>query len=424
MLKVRLEARVAQGTSAVDDVIPERAQTSRAKWLAILLLAVVARFAFSLVFFRFTRVPPLTQWGYENLAIAMSLHDGHGFSSPFFSNSGPTAFMAPGYPLFLATIIGIFGTGSVAATMIVVLQELFSTLTVILVMYIARLQFGERTAMFVGFACAIAPPMLMAPGWIWDTALSALFLTGVFAAASASVLPRMRFIPAGAICAIAGLVNPALIPVLWAICGWSAWKAKSFPWAGILTFLLVFSPWPVRNAMVMHAFIPLRTDFGYELWMGNHPGGNGNPDEKLDPMTSTVERRAFLAEGEIAYLHQRGVLAKAYIRSAPAHFLSVSIKRFGRFWTGGERGISVITTLLFLLAVGGLGLLISKRRSLALLYALPLLIFPTPYYFTLAVARFGYVIDPLLAILAGHAVAELLSSAERIGKPKVPVASG
>ena len=415
---------MVQGTSAVDDVTPERVQTSRAPWLAILLLAVVARVAFSLVFFGFSRVPPLTQWGFENIAIAMSLNAGHGFSSPFFSDSGPTAFMAPGYPLFLAVIIGIFGSGSLAATVIVVLQELFSLLTVVVVMYIARLQFGERTGLFAGFACAVAPPMLTAPGWIWDTTLSALFLICIFAAASASVLPRMKFIPAGAVCAIAGLMNPALIPVLWAICGWAAWKTKIFPWAGILAFFLVFTPWPVRNAMVMHAFIPLRTDFGYELWMGNHPGGNGNPDEKLDPMTSTVERRAFLAEGEIAYLHQKGVLAKAYIRSAPAHFLSLSIKRFGRFWTGGERGISVITTLLFLLAVAGLGLLIWQRRLLALLYALPLLIFPTPYYFTLAVARFGYVIDPVLAILAGHAVSVFLSSAEGIGRPKTQVDSG
>lgn len=330
--------------------------------------------------------------------------------------------MAPGYPLFLAVIIGIFGTGSLAATVIVLLQELFSLLTVVAVMYVARLQFGERTALFGGFACAVAPPMLLAPGWIWDTTLSALFLTGVFAAAAASVLPRMRFIPAGAVCAIAGLMNPSLIPVLWAICAWAAWKAKTFPWAGILTFFLVFSPWPVRNEMVMHAFIPLRTDFGYELWMGNHLGGNGNPDERLDPMTSSAERRAFLAEGEIAYLHQRGVLAKAYIRTAPAHFLALSIKRFGRFWTGGERGISGITTLLFLLAVAGLGLLVWKRNSLALLYALPLLIFPAPYYFTLAVARFGYVIDPLLAILAGHAVSVFLSGAEGMGTPKPPVA--
>lgn len=330
---------MAQGTSAVDDVISEQVRTNRAPWLAILLLAAVARVAFSLVFFGFSRVPPLTQWGFENVAIAMSLHAGHGFSSPFFSNSGPTAFMAPGYPLFLAAVIGIFGTGSLAATVIVVLQELFSLLTVVIVMYIARLHFGERTALFAGFACAVAPPMLMAPGWIWDTTLSALFLACVFAAASASVLPRMRFIPAGAVCAIAGLMNPALIPVLWAICGWSAWKAKTFPWAGILTFFLLFSPWPMRNAVVMHAFIPLRTDFGYELWMGNHPGGNGNPEATLDPMTSTVERRAFLAEGEIAYLHQRGVQAKAYIRSAPADFLSVSMKRFGRFWTGGN-GVS------------------------------------------------------------------------------------
>ena len=389
-----------------------QAGVAHVRWRLILVLAMVARIVAAVVSFHFSRVPPLTDWGFENIAIALSLHAGHGFSSPFFSESGPTAFMAPGYPMFLAGVMSVFGTGSVAATVVVALQELFSLITVILVMHIARRHFGAHTANFAGFLCALMPPMLIAPVRIWDTSLSALLLTGIFAAACTPYLARMRFVPAGAACAIAGLFNPALIPTLWAICGWAAWKRKTIPWAGIAAFLIVFSPWPIRNAVAMHAFIPLRTDFAYELWMGNHPGSDGNFVESMNPMMSATERADFVRKGEVEYLHEKGMLAKSYIATHPERFLQLSLKRAAQFWAGMEGGSNSMTLPLTLLALAGLGMT-WRRRSLAILYGLPFLIFPIPYYITHVYVRFQYVIDPLLAVLAGYALAALLGGSKR-----------
>jgi hypothetical protein len=52
--------------------------------------------------FSFPPVPGISSWGFENIAIGLSLHAGHGFSSLFFEPSGPIALIPPGYPLFLA----------------------------------------------------------------------------------------------------------------------------------------------------------------------------------------------------------------------------------------------------------------------------------------------------------------------------------
>jgi hypothetical protein len=177
---------------------------------------------------------------------------------------------------------------------------------------------------------------------------------------------------------------------------------------GVVAFLIVFSPWPLRNAAVMHAFIPLRTDFGYELWIGNHPGGNGDFDESMDPMMNAGERRAFVSQGELAYMRQKGSLAKAYVFAYPGRFMQLSLKRAYEFWMGAEEGTGAVTAPLFLLACGGLALL-WRRRPLLLLYVLPLMLFPLPYYVTHVYIRFQYVIDPLLAILAAHAIAAFLN---------------
>src|SRR5271168_3129787 len=44
--------------------------------------------------------------------LAHSLLSGHGLSSPFGGHTGPSAFLAPGYPLFIAAIFRVFQTQS------------------------------------------------------------------------------------------------------------------------------------------------------------------------------------------------------------------------------------------------------------------------------------------------------------------------
>jgi len=387
--------------------VDTRAVTVR--WRTILLIAVIARLAFAVYFFNFSAVPPLEGRGFENVAIALSLRAGHGFSSPYFSDSGPTAFMTPVYPWFLAGVMDLFGTGSAAATVVVIVQEFISLLTLLLVMFSARCLFGNRAANMAGFFCALAPPMLTAPLFSWDTSFSAFLLAATFAAAPTALISRARFIPAGVFCGIAGLLNPALIPAVWSICGWAAWKAGKSPWLGIISFFLVFSPWIGRNAVVMHAFIPFRTDFGYELWIGNHAGGDGGFDESLDPMLSAPERTAFVQKGELTYFTEKGELAKQYIRAHPARFAALNLKRFYRFWTASNEGAEATMIPTFVLAISGL-VLMSRRNGPVLLFCLPLILFPLPYYITHPFPRFEYVIEPLVLVLAGYSAAKFFES--------------
>ncbi len=158
----------------------------------------------------------------------------------------------------------------------------------------------------------------------------------------------------------------------------------------------------------MHSFIPLRDNFGYELWVGNHPGGNGDTNGAMNPMLNAEEREAFLAMGELRFLQERGEQAEDYIRAEPRLFVRRTLKRVWEFWMGTAQGRGPSTAVLFFPACAGLALL-WKRRQLFLLYALPLIFYPLPYYVTHADVRYQYVIDPLLVILAAYAIEAFLT---------------
>lgn len=367
----------------------------------ILAIALIARALLTAAYYHSYPPHSMTRDLDEDVSIALSIHRGSGFSSPFSFPSGSTAFLAPGYPYLIATFMRMLGTGGATAIAIVSFQILLSVLNVALVVLIARRYFGIRAANLAGFICALIEPMLLAPVYIWDTSISALLLTAaVFAAPH--VRKRSEFVAAGAGCAAAALINPSLLPSLLAIFGWSAWRARIIPWLGILVFVAVFSPWPARNYLRMHAFIPLRSNAGYELWLGNHPGTNGDSPPNAGPTYENNARRLFLAEGEVQYMHEKTELGLHWIRGNPGEFARLTALRFGRFWTGTSKTPMPVTIPLVFGGFSGL-VLLWRSKVLFALFALPIVIYPLPYYITHADARYQFVLDPLLAVLAGYA---------------------
>jgi 4-amino-4-deoxy-L-arabinose transferase-like glycosyltransferase len=344
--------------------------------------------------------------------LACSLSSGHGLSSPFGGSTGPTAFLAPGYPCVVGLVFYFFGSYSLAsAAGIMALQTVFAVLTIAAIMRVAGQIFGAATAKLAGAFWAVSPPLLWLPAVLWDTGLSALLLIGMVALALRCVARPGKGLWAamGGYCGLAMLVNPSLTLALFALLGWTAWQTHSRPWICLLVLVAVFSPWPMRNAGVLHAFIPLRSNFGYEVWQGNHTGASGMFDAKLEPLQNKQEYSDYVREGEVVYMRNKSTLAKAYVRAHPGAFLRLSATRVVRFWRGAgselNSGIvelhAVLTSLLGLL---GLAALCRQSRTTALLFLLPLLVLPLPYYITHPDFRFRLLLDPLLTILSAYAV--------------------
>jgi 4-amino-4-deoxy-L-arabinose transferase-like glycosyltransferase len=363
---------------------------------------------------------------YEMGLVANSLIHGHGYSSPFGGSTGPSAIVAPGYPTLIAAVFLTFGSDTFASALVIIgLQILVGLITIWLMMQIARDLFDQRTAIVAGAFWAVSLPLLWIPTIFWETSISAC----VFVAMAALAIhcrrkpTRAMWIVLGAFAGIAALINPALLPSLVAIMGWVAWEtrhvARTAALVGVLTLLLVYAPWPIRNAVRFHAFIPMRSTVGLEMYMGNRPGATGRLDESTLPMVNPQEFKNFVTMGEMAYTHYRSVEASAYIRTHPLIFLKLSVRRFYRFWTGtgnvdGSPFYAFHALLTTILGFVGLVLIYRQRmRAYAILFALPLLLFPFPYYITHAEFRYRLNIDALLTIPAAYAVTHLVGAWSR-----------
>src|SRR5215467_15358752 len=98
-------------------------------WL-IFLVALLARLGFAWYMER--QVPrdvlAPASFAQETGSIAQSLATGKGFNSPFGKDTGPTAWLAPVYPLLVAAIFRVFGIFTRASFFAVVfLNALFSS---------------------------------------------------------------------------------------------------------------------------------------------------------------------------------------------------------------------------------------------------------------------------------------------------------
>jgi len=356
--------------------------------------------------------------GMEMTLLAKSLLAGQGLSSPFGVPTGPTAFIAPAYPVLLAAIFKIFGVETRAAEAVVLAaQTALNLATIALMMYVARRLFSERAAVLAGLVWACSPPLLWMPTILWETSLSAFLLMALVALAiewTEDPAKQMWPLP-GASCGVAALVNPALLLSALAIAAWVWFRLRRsagwMPLTAVLAFAVVFSPWPIRNARVFHAFIPLRTTVGFELWMGNRPGGAGYLDESLFPTYNQQELHEYIQRGELGYTAWKEQLAREYIAANPGVFARLTAVRAVRFWSGtGTRhgssfyALHALATTLF----GFAGLWLMRRRhAIMLLFALPMLFFPLPYYLTHAEFRYRIVIDPLMTVLAAYAACEV-----------------
>ena len=379
-------------------------------------------------------------FGYEMGRVARALDTGYGFADPFRGHTGPTAWVPPLYPWILAGDFRLFGIYSaVAAWAVLAFDCVLNALMVFTTWEIAARCFNRKVAVWSVWLWAFYPAaMQYAVKWVWEMTLSAflfswvlvlaLRMRGVGEADGASAAPRARqWAVFGLLWGLIALTNPSLLLFLPVSAMWILLAVERQKWprqigAALLAAAIVVAcvaPWTYRNWRVFHAHVPLRGNFGAELYLGNGPGATGLLLEYDHPAQDPVQLRLYAKMGETAYVKMRGAMAKRVIEADPARFAVLSLRRLYYFWfsvphPGDEGFVNEYGRNLnfqFTSLVGLLGLALALRRHVpgACLFIWAFVLLPLTYYFVTVHARFRHPLEPLITILGVY----LFQSAEK-----------
>jgi 4-amino-4-deoxy-L-arabinose transferase-like glycosyltransferase len=388
--------------------------------------------------------PSRDHWhfGYETGRIARSIVQGHGFSSPLFAETGPTAWMSPVYPYIVAGVFKVFGIYTTAsAVALLSLNALTSALTCIPIFFIARRTFGERAAKWSGWGWVFFPYAVYFPvERIWETWLATLLLSLLFlftlclgdgseADRSEEDQPEARpawrdWIGFGMLAGLAALTSPAIVSVLPFLGGWICYRLyrRKQAWfrpavVSALAFILFVSPWFIRNYETFHRFIPFRDNMGMVLRLGTKGATNHWAAYDLGPWHSDSEWQQFQQLGELGYMEKERKQAFEFISAHPGWYAWTTLRRAVYMWTGfwsfdrdylAQEPLDppniFLCTIFTVLALIGLWRAFRFEPAVAMLYALVLVSFPAIYYITSPEVYYRRPIDPLIVILAASLV--------------------
>lgn len=367
--------------------------------------------------------------GYESLQLACSLAQKGTFSDPFqVMPTGPSAFLAPPYPAFIALLMNWF-RGSHAALAVEWADIIVIGIHLAFLPFLARrfnLGFSAGVVVAAVFLLAKIPPFVM-----WESFYSALL---------ASVLSWLMYdIVAGRPSTAkviltaflwGGILWMAPVPLL-VLLAWLAWVfiATKLPRKQKLALLilpfLIISPWVVRNYRVFDHFIFMRDNLGLELAVSNNSCAGFSFKmneftgcfEANHPNKSELEAKKVRDLGEYEYNQVRLHEAVDWIKSNPRRFLSLTEQRVTAFWFPSPTGNPFDATdvplgfllgwLMVLLSLPGLWVMWRKNRQATAVVLLWLLLFPPIYYVVQFDLRFRNPILWAMFLPAGFFISEL-----------------
>jgi 4-amino-4-deoxy-L-arabinose transferase-like glycosyltransferase len=409
----------------------ERVETRRESLLWMVIVALALRLLVMSFLYPERTDPYRDHWrfGGESGRIARSIAQGEGYSNPLFANTGPTSWLAPAFPYLLAGIFKIFGVYTKASAIAVLaLDCLLSALTCIPIYFIAKKQFGDRTAAWAGWGWAFFPyAIFFSADFIWATTLTTLLMTLVFLSvlqieSSPSLWHWAAF---GVLSGLGGLAGPVVMSVAPFLGAWAwyrlhrggrRWLAPGA--AAVLAVLLTTSPWFIRNYKTFHKVIPFRSCLGLEVYCGNNADTWHWGPPGYHPSDNENEWREYQQLGEIAYTQKKFHQGLDFIKTHPKLYAKQTLRRVVYLWTGfwsfSQRYLKeepadplniVFCTALSILTLTGLRRAWQMNPHTAMPYIIVFLFFPIIYYLTHPEDYYRRPIDPEFLILAAFVAA-------------------
>lgn len=359
----------------------------------------------------------------------------------------PTAYRPPGYPYLLAGVYRLAGTGAGRVEAGRLAQAVLGTVLVGLIGLLALRLFGSRTGLLALGLGALYVPLVTA-----GTSLLAEPLTAVLVVGAALAVLEWRSRPrwgwvvlAGGLGGLATLTRSNAFVVLPAL-ALGLWTSRR-PWRGVLpaavmvtVAVTVVAPWTVRNAVVMHAFIPVSDEAGGTL------AGTYNPvsdHDRAAPASWLLlaqipqyrSQVAGLVDGpEDRYQSRLQSLAVNYAEDHPLYPAKVGFYNSLRFFdltglarsrftatlAGVDSPAAAYAGVAWAWLVSALALAAVARRPVrravpAFLWLAPALLFASIVFVNMETPRFRLPLDPFLLVLAAAALG--FTGAPEVSRP-------
>jgi len=345
----------------------------------------------------------------------------------------PTSFRAPLYPTFLAVVYFFSGTGFSRFFVARLAQAIFLGAPLApLTYWVAKRLFPlsslqkdrggkkqETAAQIAAWVIACYPMLLVYPlGLGTENPFFVLLLTSfLFLLLSIEKPSAFRLLLSGLFLGLTALTRSVILPFALAAFCMLLFLHRRQALLAILAFLLVVSPWIVRNSLLHHKLTGIETSMGYNLYLGYHPQGNGSfvfgPSLDLLPILDDAERDRIGTQKAIEF-----------IKAQPERFLPLAINRLGFFFGLEKRvlmyfysnnligyiplpGLLTISAILLLPFVvisfsAAFGLAYLRWKPEHILLILLLIGYILPHVFILSEDRFHLALVPYIAILAAQ----------------------
>ena len=336
------------------------------------------------------------------------------YGNPFAVPTGPTAHYMPIYPLLLAAIFRVLGTGVAGELGQYTLGIACSSL-----MYSALPVFANvvglplRIGIIAGVLGAAVPIEFLQEIRGGDTSLAAVFMIATVALFFRAIRGDLRSARAALIGLLVGvgtLTNPSVLApavglfILVAIKN-GRHMGQVFKFGAIagVICIVVLSPWAIRNYFALGYPVLLRSNLGIELQVSNndlaeprfedaplspamrfyHPFGNPDEAEKVRAL------------GEVAYNREKIGEYKQWAEDNPVRFFQLIAARFVLFWFPVTHRLPQTVGLFAISILAFCGMVVLRRSSVEI-FRLVLAIwltYPDLYYFIQSWSRYRMPIE-------------------------------
>lgn len=318
----------------------------------IILLGFVLRLGFMSVNY------PNMRWQNDQRFAIPAIHLIEGKGLTLVEELGPTAYRPPLYIFWLAMSYSIFGAKSLLGPSF--LQIVVSTANIFL-LYLLTKQFWKREsyANVSALLLAIHPYVSYHDSALYHTFLSTALLLGALLFLLRGIERKRASIlfASGLLFGACVLILSVIVPflILLIISGLILWKIalkERIVLIAVFTagLLLVWGPWIVRNAIAFNEFVPLTTESGVTLWMGNNPESqerlkNKTHEEAPVPKGTRFNAPEFyvacnvdeaMCESGITEAQESReltALAMTWIKTNPDSFTKLTVWRFANIWS-------------------------------------------------------------------------------------------